>query len=126
MTRMWRLLVCLVGLLASGTTAATAQEANAELRGRVLDAQGGVLPGVTITITNQATGVYRGTVSNEDGTYFVTALAPGMYAIIAELSGFKKYNRGDVAPCLEGIYRKMAPWYRPRWLTRLEQGKSVL
>jgi hypothetical protein len=96
MTRTLRSLVCLVGILASGTTAAMAQEANAELRGRVLDAQGGVLPGVTITITNQATGVYRGTVSNEDGTYFVTALAPGMYSIVAELSGFKRYNRGDV------------------------------
>ena len=96
MTRTLRSLVCLVGILASGTTAAMAQEANAELRGRVLDAQGGVLPGVTITITNQATGVYRATASNEDGTYFVTALAPGTYSIVAELSGFKKYNRADV------------------------------
>src|ERR1051325_8208627 len=96
MTRTLRSLVCLVGILASGTTAAMAQEANAELRGRVLDAQGGVLPGVTITVTNQATGVYRATVSNEDGTYFVTALAPGTYSIVAELSGFKRYNRGDV------------------------------
>jgi hypothetical protein len=76
--------------------AAAAQESTAEVRGRVLDAQGGALPGVTITITNQATGVYREVVSNQDGTYFVTALAPGMYAIAAELSGFKKYMRSDV------------------------------
>ncbi|HEY3159557.1 MAG TPA: carboxypeptidase regulatory-like domain-containing protein [Vicinamibacterales bacterium] len=88
-------LVCLTALMmASG--AAIAQESTAELRGRVLDAQGGALPGVTITITNQATGVYREVVSNGDGTYFATALAPGMYSIAAELTGFKKYMRSDV------------------------------
>ena len=88
-------LVCLTAwLMASG--AALAQESTAELRGRVLDAQGGALPGVTITITNQATGVFREVVSNQDGTYFATALAPGTYAIAAELTGFKKYMRSDV------------------------------
>src|ERR1041384_3769344 len=86
---------CLVALrMASG--AALAQESTAELRGRVADAQGGALPGVTITITNQATGVYREIVSNGDGTYFATALAPGIYSIAAELTGFKKYMRPDV------------------------------
>jgi len=88
-------LLCLVGLMMANG-AANAQESTAELRGRVLDAQGGALPGVTITITNQATGVYREVVSNGDGTYFATALAPGTYAIAAELVGFKKYMRGDV------------------------------
>src|ERR1044071_9504026 len=78
------------------SSAAVAQESTAELRGRVLDTQGGALPGVTITITNQATGVYRSMVSNQDGTYFATALAPGIYSIAAELSGFKKYMRNDV------------------------------
>src|SRR6267378_2659548 len=88
-------LLCLVGLMMANG-AANAQESTAELRGRVLDAQGGALPGVTITITNQATGVYRDVVSNGDGTYFATALAPGTYAIAAELVGFKKYIRSDV------------------------------
>ena len=78
------------------SSAAAAQESTAELRGGVLDTQGGALPGVTITITNQATGVYRAVVSNQDGTYFATALVPGMYSIAAELSGFKKYMRNDV------------------------------
>src|SRR5882672_8401474 len=61
------------GLMVIGGVAA-AQESTAEVRGRVLDAQGGSLPGVMITITNQATGVYREVVSNQDGTYFATAL----------------------------------------------------
>ncbi len=76
--------------------AASAQESAAELRGRVLDAQDAVLPGVNLTITNQATGVYRETITNGDGTYFITAVAPGIYSIDAELSGFKKYSRRDL------------------------------
>src|SRR5580765_1807414 len=78
------------------SSAAAAQESTAELGGGVLDTHCGALPGVTITITNQATGVYRAVVSNQDGTYFATALVPGLYSIAAELSGFKKYMRNDV------------------------------
>ena len=38
-----------------------------EIRGRVLDQQGAVLPGVTVTVRNQDTGMFRETVSNADG-----------------------------------------------------------
>ena len=88
-----RLMSLMLWLAAS---AAFAQENTAEIRGRVLDAQEAALPGVTIVITNQATGVYRQAVSNADGIYFITALTPGTYSITAELSGFKKYSRTDV------------------------------
>ena len=54
-----------------------AQQNTSEIRGRVLDPQQAVLPGVTVTVTNQETGTYRETVSNADGTYFVSALSPG-------------------------------------------------
>ena len=73
-------LLYLAGFIAI-SSASAAQESTAELRGRVLDAQGSAVPGVTIVITNQATGVYREIVSNADGTYFATALAPGTYSI---------------------------------------------
>lgn len=91
----------LVGLLAiacclSGGPWALGQESMAELRGRVVDAQDAPIPGVTITITNQATGVIRQAVSNADGTYFITAISPGSYELAAELSGFSKYSRRDV------------------------------
>ena len=80
-------------LLAS---AASAQQGTSELRGLVLDTQDAVLPGVTLTIRNQDTGMFRETVSNTDGTYFVTGLPPGPYEIRAMLSGFKQYTRPDV------------------------------
>ena len=49
------------------------QESTAEIRGRVMDAQNAAIPGDHSTITNQATGVDRQSVSNADGTYFITA-----------------------------------------------------
>ena len=72
------------------------QESTAEIRGRVMDAQNAAIPGATITITNQATGVVRQTVSTADGTYFITAVPPGLYALEAGLPGFAKYLRRDV------------------------------
>jgi hypothetical protein len=73
-----------------------AQESTAELRGRVVDAQDAPIPGATLTATNQNTGVTRQTVSNADGTYFITAISPGTYTLEAMLSGFSKFSRPDI------------------------------
>jgi hypothetical protein len=73
-----------------------AQQGTTELRGRVADAQGGVLPGVTVTVRNQATGMFRETVSGSDGSFIASGLVPGTYEVNAELSGFKKFQRKDL------------------------------
>jgi len=78
------------------TTRTIAQENTAELRGRVVDGQDAGIPGVTILVTNEATGVYRQSVSTADGSYFITAIPPGTYTLAAELSGFAKYSRKGV------------------------------
>ena len=75
---------------------ASAQQGATELRGVVLDAQKSVLPGVSLTIRNQDTGTFRETVSNPDGTYFVTGLVPGVYELRASLAGFRELVRQDV------------------------------
>ncbi len=75
---------------------ASAQQGATELRGVVLDAQKSVLPGVSLTIRNQGTGTFRETVSNPDGTYFVTGLVPGVYQLRASLAGFRELVRQDV------------------------------
>src|SRR5262245_40007058 len=72
---------------------ANAQQGTTEVRGRVLDAQGGLLPGVTITVRNQDTGMYRDTVSGADGTFIVSGIFPGTYQVTGELQGFKKFDR---------------------------------
>ena len=47
-------------------------------------------------VRNQDTGMFRETVSNSDGTYFVSGVIPGTYEISAEMTGFRKYNRKDL------------------------------
>lgn len=88
--------VILTFVLALPSAAVLAQQGTTELRGRMIDAQGSVLPGVTILVRNQDTGMFRQAVSNPDGTYFVSGIVPGEYEISAELEGFKKYLRRDV------------------------------
>ena len=73
-----------------------AQQGTTELRGRVIDAQGGALPGVTITVRNQATGMYRETLSTADGSFIASGLVPGTYEMTASIQGFKKFNRKDL------------------------------
>jgi hypothetical protein len=81
-------------LLASVST--FAQQGTGELRGKVVDAQGAVLPGVTVVAKNEASGIFREIVSGGDGSFFMSALTPGSYELTAQLSGFKKYQRGAV------------------------------
>src|SRR4026207_1690327 len=59
-----------------------------QIQGTVTDAQGGVLPGVSLTLRNTETGAMRTTVSESDGVYRFAGLQPGTYALKAELQGF--------------------------------------
>ena len=86
--------VVLVALLVA--PGAYAQQGTADVRGRVVDAQGAALPGVTVTVRNQASGMFRTTVSSGEGVYFISGMVPGRYEISAELQGFKKSTRKDV------------------------------
>src|SRR5689334_15472186 len=65
--------------------------------GRVTDPTGAVIPGVEITVTNVATGASRTVISNEQGIYAATQLAPATYNIKAELAGFKPKAANNVA-----------------------------
>ncbi len=78
-----------VALFLAGATPA-AQQGTSEIRGRVVDRSGAVLPGVTVVLTNEDTGVFRETISGADGSYVATQLIPGRYSILAKLSGFRK------------------------------------
>jgi hypothetical protein len=77
-------LACLPGLTAS----AAAQSESGVIAGTVRDAQGGVLPGATITLRNVESGVVRTAASESNGTYRLPGLPPGRYELTAELTGF--------------------------------------
>jgi hypothetical protein len=87
---------CAVALLLVPLTTSTAwaQTFTGGVRGVVQDA-GGVVPGVTVTLTNEANGAVRSEVSNEQGLYNFAAVPPGTYTVKAELTGFKTFeNKG--------------------------------
>ncbi|MEZ5317334.1 MAG: carboxypeptidase regulatory-like domain-containing protein [Vicinamibacterales bacterium] len=77
-------------------TPAWAQQGTTEIRGRVIDAQEAVLPGVVIVARNQDTGMFRQTVSNADGTYLITGIPPGTYELTGTLQGFSRFARRDL------------------------------
>ncbi len=88
---------CLIVMLALVVcSSALAQETRATLLGRVIDATGGVLPGVSIIVTNTDTNVSNHLVTNDEGLYRVPFLMPGPYQVTAELSGFKTYVRKGI------------------------------
>jgi len=73
-----------------------AQGALSEINGTATDQSGAVLPGVTVTLTEETTGLVRTVVTNDAGRWVLPALQPGRYTIKAELSGFQTQNRAGV------------------------------
>ena len=74
----------------------SAQSTNASVGGFVQDPSQAFIPGVTVTATNTQTGVVTTALTNESGTYNITALLPGTYKLTAELPGFKTQVINDV------------------------------
>ena len=74
--------------LAHGQGATTAT-----VRGTISDTQGGVLPGATVTITNEGTKATRDSVADDRGGYLFSGLFPGSYTVKVELQGFKTYEQ---------------------------------
>src|SRR5438093_4346129 len=66
-------------------------QATAQISGTVRDQSGAVLPGVEVTATQTDTGIARGVVSNETGSYVLTNLAIGRYKVEATLPGFRTF-----------------------------------
>jgi hypothetical protein len=84
----------LIGLLAlafllSCTTISLAQTDTARLQGTITDAQGAVVNGATITVTNLGTGRSVTVESSGAGDYSVPALPPGHYKVEVKMQGFK-------------------------------------
>jgi hypothetical protein len=86
--------IALTVVLAAGmASAAFAQGGNALINGTVFDQAKAVLPGVTVTVTYEATGISRDTVTGAEGLYAIPTLPPGTYTVRAELQGFQTQTR---------------------------------
>ncbi|MCY3964098.1 MAG: TonB-dependent receptor [Acidobacteria bacterium] len=81
--------------LALCATGAWAQ-ATGQLSGFVTDAEGGALPGVSVTVTNVDTNQSRLVMTGQDGYFAAPLLAPGDYNVTAALEGFVQLSREGV------------------------------
>src|SRR6185436_12848783 len=87
------LLACLVGF----SSPAAAQFGVGSIGGTVTDGSGGVLPGVTVTLSNP--GVIGGdqtAVSDAEGAFQFTRLVPGSYTVKGELQGFRSFVQEQI------------------------------
>ena len=71
-------------------------QATGQITGVVTDSSGAVVPGVTVEVTNQATGLTRSAGTELDGVFTIPLLNPGVYEAKASLSGFRTTVRRGV------------------------------
>jgi dihydrofolate reductase len=92
----FRLLLLLL-LALPGRLAAQSQSAGGSIEGTVTDPSGAVLPGTTVTVKNEATGVVRETTSDGSGVFRAPLLPVGHYEVTAVLAGFATTKRTNQA-----------------------------
>lgn len=76
--------------------AVSAQIDKSQISGTVTDANGAVITGATVTITNVKTGEVRTITSGGDGAYRVVNLTPAMYTVKAEAANFEPQTRTNI------------------------------
>jgi hypothetical protein len=87
-------IVVLVALVSLAGSAAHAQQAS--IVGTAADETKAVLPGVSVTATDQAAGRQVNAITNEKGEFRLQNMPPGKYSVRAELSGFQTVMLKDV------------------------------
>lgn len=85
-----------VALVLAAAWPAGAQDYRARVQGTVVDTSQAVLPGATVTLLNEATGVAVTRPTNAEGHYIFDFVEPGAYTVAAELDGFKKVEQKNV------------------------------
>ncbi|MGH9333328.1 MAG: carboxypeptidase regulatory-like domain-containing protein, partial [Vicinamibacteria bacterium] len=92
---MRRFVILATLLLAASTVLAQTQTGT--ITGVATDEQGAVMPGVTVTIESPALiGGTRTTITNSTGTYQFSQLAPGIYTVAFQLSGFNTLRMEEI------------------------------
>jgi hypothetical protein len=84
---------------------ASAQVLYGSVVGSVKDAQGGAVPGASVTIVNKDTGLTLDATSNAEGNYSFTNVLPGPYDVKVSLQGFREFVRSNVPVTISNISR---------------------
>ena len=78
------------------TTFAQSQATTGDIEGRVLDPKAAAVPGATVTVANQQTGLEKTATSDSEGNYHIILLPPGPYTVRANGQGFTQTELRDV------------------------------
>jgi hypothetical protein len=93
----WVLGLALAGLITAALPPLVqAQTTSASVSGTVQDAQGGVLPGVAVTLTSRTQGNTLTTTTDGEGRFVFAIVRPDTYALAFALEGFKTFERTNV------------------------------
>jgi len=90
------LLACLA-IFVSVSSLSFGQQLTGTLSGTTKDTTGAVVANAKITMTNQASGDMRTTVSNSTGYFSVTAIQPGTYTLVIVAAGFKEWKQTGIS-----------------------------
>ena len=74
-----------------------AAQSDGRITGTVADANGAVIVGASVTVTNESTGEARTVTAKDDGTFTVLALKPTLYTITASANNFETSKKTGVA-----------------------------
>src|SRR5512143_1763546 len=88
-------------LLAAMAFPLAAQSLTGTVAGVVKDEQGGVLPGVTVTLTGKMGS--RNTTTDAQGAFRFAAVDPGTYSVTASLTGFRPKRQDNVDVTVSGV-----------------------
>src|SRR5438309_635132 len=83
-------------VFAGHPTVLRAQTTSASVSGSIQDSQGGVLPGVTVTMTSRSQGNVLTAVTDEGGRFVFPIVRPDTYSLQVTLQGFKTLERTNV------------------------------
>src|SRR5262245_40212412 len=87
----------LIALLVAGyPTTPYAQTTSASVSGSVQDAQGGVLPGVSVAITSRTQGNTLTAITDDGGRFVFPIVRPDSYTLRVTLQGFKTLERANL------------------------------
>src|SRR4030095_5393788 len=71
----------------------------------VSDVSGAVIPGATVVVTNEGTGVGRQILTNGSGVYSFPSLLPGNYKVRVEKVGFQSVVRTGIQLQVQAVAR---------------------
>ena len=96
----WRSFLVSAGLVLCFVTGSFAQLDRAALSGTVTDSSGRALPGATVVVQQEATGLRRATATSHNGVYSIPELPVGAYTVVFTHDGFRSVRFENVIQSL--------------------------